>query len=75
MAAFVPALFMPHGLASSVRDWWFDDPSLCIRLGHFLGLDTHDVGGYPEGLERIDEPSLRSLRTARTLEAGMVKSW
>ncbi|XP_068938735.1 xaa-Pro dipeptidase [Petaurus breviceps papuanus] len=41
-------------------------------LGHFLGIDVHDVGGYPEGVERIDEPGLRSLRTARTLEQGMV---
>ncbi|XP_044520121.1 xaa-Pro dipeptidase [Gracilinanus agilis] len=41
-------------------------------LGHFLGIDVHDVGGYPEGVERIDEPGLRSLRTARQLEQGMV---
>ncbi|XP_048646928.1 xaa-Pro dipeptidase isoform X2 [Marmota marmota marmota] len=41
-------------------------------LGHLLGLDVHDVGGYPEGVERIDEPGLRSLRTARHLEPGMV---
>ncbi|KAL1776490.1 xaa-Pro dipeptidase [Sigmodon hispidus] len=41
-------------------------------LGHFMGLDVHDVGGYPEGVERIDEPGLRSLRTARYLEPGMV---
>ncbi|XP_074067593.1 xaa-Pro dipeptidase isoform X2 [Macrotis lagotis] len=41
-------------------------------LGHFLGIDVHDVGGYPEGVERIDEPGLRSLRTARKLEQGMV---
>uniref|UniRef100_F6Y2H3 Xaa-Pro dipeptidase n=1 Tax=Equus caballus TaxID=9796 RepID=F6Y2H3_HORSE len=41
-------------------------------LGHFLGIDVHDVGGYPEGVERIDEPGLRSLRTARRLEPGMV---
>jgi len=41
-------------------------------LGHFMGLDTHDVGGYPAGVNRIDEPGIRSLRTARHLEAGMV---
>ncbi|XP_070574989.1 xaa-Pro dipeptidase-like isoform X1 [Ptychodera flava] len=42
-------------------------------LGHFMGCDVHDVGGYPEGgPERSSEPGLRSLRTARTLEEGMV---
>ncbi|XP_075290280.1 xaa-Pro dipeptidase isoform X2 [Opisthocomus hoazin] len=41
-------------------------------LGHLLGIDVHDVGGYPEGVERIDLPGLRSLRTARSLEPGMV---
>lgn len=41
-------------------------------LGHFLGLDTHDVGGYPKGVERIDRPGLRFLRARRTLEKGMV---
>jgi len=41
-------------------------------LGHFLGLDTHDCGGYPKGLERINEPGIRSLRTRRILQPGMV---
>lgn len=41
-------------------------------LGHFLGVDTHDCGGYPQGTARIDEPGLRSLRTTRTLEPRMV---
>lgn len=41
-------------------------------LGHFLGLDTHDVGGYPKGVERIDRPGLRYLRARRVLEPGMV---
>ncbi|NWW82841.1 PEPD dipeptidase, partial [Climacteris rufus] len=41
-------------------------------LGHLLGIDVHDVGGYPEGVERIDAPGLRSLRTARRLQQGMV---
>uniref|UniRef100_A0A3B6BYG1 Aminopeptidase P N-terminal domain-containing protein n=1 Tax=Triticum aestivum TaxID=4565 RepID=A0A3B6BYG1_WHEAT len=41
-------------------------------LGHLLGIDTHDPGGYPEGLERPKEPGLRSLRTIRELKEGMV---
>lgn len=41
-------------------------------LGHLLGLDTHDPGGYPEGLERPKERGLKNLRTARKLEEGMV---
>eukprot|EP00730_Choanoeca_flexa_P018336 TRINITY_DN8908_c0_g1_i1.p2 TRINITY_DN8908_c0_g1~~TRINITY_DN8908_c0_g1_i1.p2 ORF type:complete len:235 (+),score=62.90 TRINITY_DN8908_c0_g1_i1:908-1612(+) len=42
-------------------------------LGHFIGLDTHDVGGYLEGNpERSTEFGFRSLRTARTLEENMV---
>jgi Xaa-Pro dipeptidase len=41
-------------------------------LGHLMGLDVHDVGGYPEGVTRVDEPGLRSLRCGRALEAGMV---
>ncbi|CAM6022110.1 unnamed protein product [Sphagnum balticum] len=41
-------------------------------VGHFLGLDTHDTGGYPKGTSRILEPGLKSLRTIRILEEGMV---
>lgn len=41
-------------------------------LGHFLGLDTHDVGGYPKGVERIDRPGIRYLRVRRELMPGMV---
>ncbi|XP_035666459.1 xaa-Pro dipeptidase-like [Branchiostoma floridae] len=41
-------------------------------LGHFMGCDVHDVGGFPEGVERINEPGIRSLRTTRALEEGMV---
>ena len=49
------AVFQPHG------------------LGHLIGLDTHDVGGYIPGKtpERPKAPGLRSLRTARILQAGM----
>ncbi len=41
-------------------------------LGHFLGLDPHDVGGYPKGVERIDRPGIRFLRARRELQVGMV---
>uniref|UniRef100_W5LNZ3 Xaa-Pro dipeptidase n=1 Tax=Astyanax mexicanus TaxID=7994 RepID=W5LNZ3_ASTMX len=41
-------------------------------LGHLLGIDTHDVGGYPEGTERVDEPGLKSLRMGRVVLKGMV---
>lgn len=41
-------------------------------LGHFLGLDTHDPGGYPKGVDRIERPGIRYLRARRELEPGMV---
>lgn len=41
-------------------------------LGHLLGLDTHDPGGYTKGMIRPKEPGLRSLRTIRELREGMV---
>ncbi|KAJ3691963.1 hypothetical protein LUZ60_012313 [Juncus effusus] len=41
-------------------------------LGHFLGLDTHDPGGFNKGLERPKEAGLSSLRTIRELKQGMV---
>lgn len=41
-------------------------------LGHLLGIDTHDPGGYAKGMERPKEPGLKSLRTIRELKEGMV---
>jgi Xaa-Pro dipeptidase len=41
-------------------------------LGHLLGIDTHDVGGYPNGMQRVQEPGLKSLRIGRNLEEGMI---
>ncbi|XP_054725029.1 xaa-Pro dipeptidase-like [Uloborus diversus] len=42
-------------------------------LGHFMGCDVHDVGGYLENCPpRPSEPGLKCLRTARRLEKGMV---
>lgn len=41
-------------------------------LGHLLGIDVHDVGGYLEGHpDRPSKPGIKALRTARNLEIGM----
>uniref|UniRef100_A0A1I8PBL2 Xaa-Pro dipeptidase n=1 Tax=Stomoxys calcitrans TaxID=35570 RepID=A0A1I8PBL2_STOCA len=41
-------------------------------LGHLIGLDVHDVGGYlPDQPPRPNEPWLSKLRFARILKAGM----
>ncbi len=38
-------------------------------LGHFMGLDVHDVGGYLDGHpQRPEGHGLRSLRTARLMK-------
>ena len=54
--AGIGGVFFPHG------------------LGHLIGLDTHDVGGYlSDAPPRPDGPGgVKKLRTARTLQAGMV---
>jgi Xaa-Pro dipeptidase len=42
-------------------------------LGHFMGLDVHDCGGYMgDALPRSTLPGLKSLRTTRTLQERMV---
>jgi len=42
-------------------------------LGHCLGLDVHDVGGYAPGTFRKDDPSIKeNLRLGRDLQEGMV---
>ena len=48
-------------------------PVLSAGLGHLLGIETHDVGGYlPGHPERPTAAGLCRLRTARVLEDGMV---
>lgn len=42
-------------------------------LGHLIGLDVHDVGGYlKDAPERATQPGLKNLRTGRILENGMM---
>lgn len=43
-------------------------------LGHLLGIDTHDVGGYKGGVDDRDrsKTGFKSLRLGRPLEAGMM---
>jgi len=42
-------------------------------LGHFMGCDVHDVGGYLDGHpSRPEGDGLKSLRTARILKENMV---
>ena len=41
-------------------------------MGHFLGMDVHDVGGIPPGVTRPKEDMVKRLRSLRTLEEGMV---
>ncbi|OWR52762.1 xaa-pro dipeptidase [Danaus plexippus plexippus] len=41
-------------------------------LGHLLGLDVHDVGGYLKHCPPRPSGPLGRLRTARILEAGMI---
>ncbi|ORX43189.1 hypothetical protein DM01DRAFT_1313128 [Hesseltinella vesiculosa] len=41
-------------------------------IGHSIGLDVHDVGGYPDGVGRIDRPGWRNLRMRRVLAPGNV---
>lgn len=41
-------------------------------LGHLIGLDVHDVGGYLEECPpKPEEPGFNKLRFARDLKAGM----
>lgn len=40
-------------------------------LGHLIGLEVHDVGGYLKNTPpRHTKPGLKNLRTARIMEAG-----
>eukprot|EP01083_Nonionella_stella_P165436 550340_1 len=40
-------------------------------LGHLVGLNVHDVGGFTEQYPRLTEEGVKYLRTSRELRAGM----
>ena len=65
-----PPLHLPSPIPSIPSSPPFLPPT---GLGHFLGLNTHDVGGYPPaGPARSARPGFSRLRTARLLQPGMV---
>ncbi|KRX86799.1 Xaa-Pro dipeptidase, partial [Trichinella pseudospiralis] len=41
-------------------------------VGHFLGLDVHDVGGYLKGVKNFEDKKYSILRTTRVLKPRMV---
>lgn len=41
-------------------------------LGHLMGIDVHDVGGYTDGMQRETAMGYKSLRTKRDLAEGMI---
>ncbi|KAL7712436.1 Xaa-Pro dipeptidase [Entamoeba marina] len=41
-------------------------------IGHLIGIETHDVGGFVHGIERKTNPSMKSCRSNRILEEGNV---
>ncbi|OZJ02587.1 hypothetical protein BZG36_03656 [Bifiguratus adelaidae] len=41
-------------------------------LGHLMGIDVHDVGGFPGGKQRLTAPGLKNLRLRRQLQPNMV---
>ncbi|KRY08197.1 Xaa-Pro dipeptidase [Trichinella patagoniensis] len=41
-------------------------------VGHFLGLDVHDVGGYLKGVRSFEDKKYSILRTTRVLKPRMV---
>jgi Xaa-Pro dipeptidase len=64
----VPQLFFPHGLGHLIG--YLLLYAICTYIVHFR-LNVHDVGGYPEDVERIQEPAIRYLRLRRPLAEGM----
>jgi Xaa-Pro dipeptidase len=56
-----------HGTLDDVVAAGVDDLFMPHGLGHLMGIDTHDVGGIPPGVEKF-----KALRMNRELLPGMV---
>uniref|UniRef100_A0A4W5KIJ9 Xaa-Pro dipeptidase n=1 Tax=Hucho hucho TaxID=62062 RepID=A0A4W5KIJ9_9TELE len=61
-----------HGSVEDMQKVHMGSVFMPHGLGHLLGIDVHDVGGYPEGIERVNEPGLKSLRMGRLVQERMV---
>ena len=62
-----------HGNIDEMMEAQLGAIFLPCGLGHFIGLDTHDVGGYNPGCpKRPQKYGANKLRTARVLEPGMI---
>eukprot|EP00284_Hemiselmis_tepida_P008820 CAMPEP_0174918464 /NCGR_PEP_ID=MMETSP1355-20121228/3087_1 /TAXON_ID=464990 /ORGANISM="Hemiselmis tepida, Strain CCMP443" /LENGTH=516 /DNA_ID=CAMNT_0016163641 /DNA_START=48 /DNA_END=1595 /DNA_ORIENTATION=- len=72
LARHLIALGFLHGTVEDVMAVHLPAVFMPHGLGHLMGIDTHDVGGYPKGAERAQRPGLRNIRLNRRLEEGMV---
>ncbi|KAL5252365.1 hypothetical protein ACHWQZ_G015214 [Mnemiopsis leidyi] len=69
---FIKEGVLINGTADEMTDAYMGAIFMPHGLGHLIGLDVHDVGGYVNAPPRIDEPGIKYLRTTRDLEEGMV---
>ena len=60
-----------NGTVDEIMEARVPELFMACGLGHLIGLDTHDVGGYPRGVQRVDEPGIKALRTTRLLKENM----
>lgn len=60
-----------RGSVDEMMEHWVGALFMPHGLGHLMGIDTHDCGGYSDGTERVQKPSIRSLRMGRKLKEGM----
>ncbi|KAF0685840.1 Aste57867_22315 [Aphanomyces stellatus] len=61
-----------HGTLDELMDAEISTYFYPHGLGHLMGLDFHDVGGYLPGDKRTDSRMFHRLRCGRTLEKNMV---